>query len=134
MDVDSSTKKPRVYPPHYHGDIVRKLFILGGVIMMATLPIFSELINLPVVLTVLVAVLIVFLAGFQNPSQRWVTILNTLVAMGACVVFEYVGISYFRATESVDPFFLTNQALAFVFLVALYFSSKTFRGAVVKEK
>ena len=124
-------KKP-ILPVHYHGTIVRRLFLIAGIAMMATLPFFSELIFLPSFISVLGIVIIAFLAGLESPEKRWVLVLNTAIASLACALFEYQAV-HFYVTSTTDTtldrwFFWVNQGLAIIFFLALYYSSKTLRA------
>jgi hypothetical protein len=115
---------------------VRKLFLVSGLVMLATLPFFLELISVPLFMSVVAIVVLAFLAGLESPHRKLVIILNTVAAVVGCLVFQYQAASYYLESTSstIDWWFLiTNQALAAVFFFALYFSSKTVRS-LGKEK
>ncbi len=134
--AEEKVQPKNILPPHYHGDIVRKLFLVSGVLMMATLPFFMELINVPLVISVVAIVVLAFLAGLESPNRKLVIILNTIVAIIGCAVFQYQAASYYliSTTMTIDWLFLIiNQGLAGLFFFALYFSSKTVRS-LGKEK
>lgn len=119
---------------HYYGDIVRRIFVGVGITMGVCLPFFQNEINLPVYLSILAIVVIVFLAGWENPRNRFIIILNTIVSVVGCAVFEYTAVSYYLQVQRADvPFFWINQVLALAFFVAIYFSSKTVRGVMMRK-
>ncbi len=121
-------------PLHYHGDAVRRLFIAAAVIMLVSLPFYYSLVSVPLVLSVTSALVVVFLAGLENPRQRWVIIANTIVSLLGAAVFEYAAVEYMSAVVSWrDPFFWINEVIAVIFVVALYYSSKSMRGILLKN-
>lgn len=114
---------------HYYGDVVRKLFLVAALLMVGAYPLFYSFINVPHFLSILAVVIVVLLAGFQNPLHYFVPLINTLVAIIGFVLFEYKSTDvYLNADLYSLEFFLVNQILALLFLAALYYSSKTLRG------
>ena len=133
MNYDEETRSPKNYPPeHYYGDYVRKLFLLGGALMMVTYPFFQKYIDVPLSLSIFIILMIVLLAGFQNPTNRWIVICNTLVAIVACGIFEYRAVHFYLSSgfDEAPLFFLVNELLALIFFVAIYYSAKTSRGVL----
>lgn len=121
-------------PEHYYGDVVRKLFIVSAVGMALALPIFNNLIWWPLFISIIAIVVLAFLGGIQNPRQRWVIFVNAATAAIGAMIFEYNAVDYYlRVPSLLEPFFWANQALAIIFLVAVYYSSKTLRGKVVNK-
>jgi hypothetical protein len=113
---------------HYYGDIVRRLFLIAAFVMAATLPYFSPLIDKPLLMSIVGILVLAVAAGLSSPAYSLTSLLNALVALGAMVVFETYAVQSF--TESgTDVFFLINQGLALIFLVAFYFGIKTLRSA-----
>lgn len=111
---------------HYYGRIVRRLFVVGAVIMAATLPFFSDKIYEPLSLSILVIVVISIVAGFNSPRYYWSVILDVLISAAAAMIFEYYAVNAYRDFRPIN-FFWANQLLMLTFLVALYFSIKTLR-------
>lgn len=116
-------------PLHYYGDIVRKLFLAGAVLMLLTLPFFNDLIAAPVAISILAVIVLGLIAGFVNPRELWVSILNTGIAAGAIFIFEYHAVdTYPIKSARYQILFWVDQVLALLFLIALYYSVKTLRG------
>jgi hypothetical protein len=113
---------------HYYGDIVRRLFLIAAFVMAATLPYFSPLIGKPLLMSIVGILVLAVAAGLTSPAYSLSSILNALVAIGAVVVFETYAVQRFSEFGT-DVFFLINQALALIFLVAFYFGMKTLRSA-----
>jgi hypothetical protein len=136
MEVPSGRPLPKtdILPLHYHGHIVRRLFLIAGITMAGTLPFFTKFISIPLFLSILAIVIIAFLAGLESPEHRYVVVLNTLVASIACAMFEYQAAHFYLTATTSMPldslFFWINQGLAVIFFFALYYSSKTVRGAM----
>jgi hypothetical protein len=111
---------------HYYGDIVRKLFIAGALVMLASLPLVQLFVPLPVFLAILVILVVVLAAGFLAPTQKWTMIVDMCIAGASMLAFEdYAVQSYFDGRAL---FFVVNQALAIIFFVAFYYAVKTVRG------
>ncbi|MBI2109217.1 MAG: hypothetical protein HYT93_03525 [Parcubacteria group bacterium] len=123
---------------HYYGDYVRNMFLIGAVIVLLSLPLFTHLLATPIIYPILVVGVLVVAAGFANPAQKWTMILNVAVAAMGIVFFEYQALLTERMATHVDLhkniFFLESHALALLFLFALYFSIKTVRGRFMKRE
>jgi heme O synthase-like polyprenyltransferase len=116
---------------HYYGDTVRRLFLMGGVLMILTLPLFTQLIPVGSTVAVLVIIVLRFLSGFVSPLHQVVAMINAAIAAAAVFFFEYYAVTGYLlpdATEHKQIFFYTNQILAIIFFFALYYSAKTIRG------
>ena len=118
---------------HYYGDIVRKLFIAGAVIMLLFLPFVLD--RLPVSLFVSLLAIICFglFAGLTNPKQIWVEVVNLIISIAAVVFFEFYAVNFYMLYDAWDLLFLAHQVLAILFFVALYYSTKTVRGMLLSE-
>lgn len=114
--------------PHYHGDGVRVLFVVGAVVLIVAQ---STGANLPLSTpgTVISAVLLVIAAGITNPAQYGIHWLNALIAAAGTIVFGSTAVGRYRAEISVfDPSFIYIEALALLSLIALYLTTRTIRG------
>lgn len=118
---------------HYYGDAVRKLFLGGAVLMLVTLPFFWNLISVPITASITIILLIGVAAGLMNPKILWVAILNTVIAAGAFVAFEYYAVDTYIKYSSTHWLFWIDQLLALDFLVAVYFGVKTVRGWMLEK-
>src|SRR3989344_614495 len=117
---------------HYYGDIVRKLFLVGGATMLVILPFLRFFIPFPIFVSILAILVVGFFAGVIVPTQRWAIIMNACVGAFAFVAFEYYAVDAYGKGNEV--FFLANQFLAIDFFVAFYFAIKTVRGSFVHHK
>lgn len=123
---------PRSVIPHYHGDVVRILFVLAaGLIFLA------ELLNgnLPfsTAATVLIAVLLVISAGITNPAQLWIHWVNLFFSLIGLMLFGGTALTRFRTDAPFSESFLVG-VIAVVFLAALYLSTRTVRGLMVHKE
>lgn len=121
---------PRV--PHYYGDVVRILFVVGAVFMLVTLPVVRDLLSAPLGLSLFGIVLFCLAAGLTKPRNRWSTIANVLIAAAALLVFEYHAVDGYGRYGFENHLFLINQLLAVNFLIAFYYAVKTARGIFIK--
>lgn len=123
---------------HYHGDKVRGLFIIGGLIMIVTYPFFRSLIFAPLPLSIFGCIILAVLGGLMNPEMKWVIVLNTIIPVIAFPFFEYAAVyTYINlspGSEANLAFFWANQALSIIFFLAAYLSTKTLRGALLAGK
>lgn len=129
------SRKDVIY--HYYGDVVRRLFLAGGVVILATLPVVWVLSPILTLLGALIVVGLVFQAGVTTPSKEWTAYANTLIAGIALVMFEYSAIyNYIRYDDSGShtALFYLTQILAIIFFFALYFASKTMRAMILHEQ
>jgi hypothetical protein len=110
---------------HYYGDLVRKLFIVAAVFMVVTLPIFYFTdIHEPLAFSLGAIVILGVAAGLTSPGILLSVAINLCISIVGFFFFEY----YAVRASLYSPFFFTNQILALLFLIALYYSIKTLRG------
>ncbi len=118
-------------PRHYYGDVTRRLFIAGGIIVLVGMPFFADYLKQMVALSAFGVIGIALIAGFANPRSRNVQILLLLVSSAAVLFFESYA-AYLYSTVPLEGrgllFVAATQILAIIFFLALYFSAKTVRG------
>lgn len=134
-EVSESRHLQVVY--HYYGDLVRRLFLAGGVVILFTLPFLWTLVPILTLLGALAVVGLVFQAGITTPRKEWTAYANTVIAGLALVVFEYSAIfNYTRIhkTDANEVLFYMAQLLAIIFFFAFYFASKTMRAMLLHEQ
>lgn len=86
--------------------------------MVLSLPFFQENIDLPVYLSILATLVLVFLAGLTNPKHIWIACLNLVVSVVGFAVFEYKAVITFGEENVI--FVAINQFLALVFFAAIF--------------
>ena len=126
--TDDEEKHKKI--PHYYGDIVRVIFVIAGILMLVFLPIFKDLIVVPVGIAIFVIISVDLFAGLTNPLQKWISLINLFISLSAFIIFETIAVDYFSTSEKL--YASVNQILAFLFFLSLYFSTKTFRGFLAK--
>lgn len=117
---------------HYYGDTVRQLFVVAGLLMLASGPFFRSALPVPAFVSVLAVLLVGLAAGLINPRQLWTIGLNTVVALVGFVVFEYYALMAYGGVSIL--FFWVNQILALIFFIALYLSTKTLRSKCLPDR
>ncbi|OGZ96266.1 MAG: hypothetical protein A2847_00645 [Candidatus Sungbacteria bacterium RIFCSPHIGHO2_01_FULL_50_25] len=123
-------------PAHYYGDIVRRLFVASGILILIGMPFFADYLPYMASVSAIAAILIAITAGTANPRSRGVQILLLAVSALGVLFFEsYAAYSYryFSLSGRGILFFLLMQVLAVLFFFALYFSTKTIRWMVRKK-
>lgn len=128
----------RIHPQqkidHYYGDIVRMLFLVSAMIMLIGLPVVSNYIAIPAIISVVGILVLGLAAGLTNPKQTWDAAINVAVAIVGFVVFESYAVSLYQKLGMDNKFFIANLILGFIFLFAVYFSVKTLRGLLLKPR
>lgn len=122
---------------HYYGDTVRFLFLIAAVIMLVMLPTVSQILNIPIIISVVAILILGLAAGFTNPKQKLNALINVFISATGFLIFESTAVwTYQRGitTERLEYFFIANVALGIIFLLALYFSVKTFRAEIVNPE
>ena len=122
---------------HYYGHTVRTLLLVAGALMIITYPFFTDLVPVPMPVSIGLMVLLVVFGGLINPVQKWLLLISNLVPVVGFIVSEYqaaYGYSHLSIANSRAPvFFWVNQILSLIFFVAIYLSVKTARGRFVQE-
>lgn len=130
-DIDEGPLHHR-HVAHYHGDTVRTLFVVSAVILLVAETTGA---SLPLTMTgiVALAVALVVAAGITNPAQAWIHFLNAIVSIYGAVTFGMYAIEqYHRSHNFTDTTYLFAETLALLFLVAVYFTTKTVRGVLLR--
>lgn len=133
-DSSGESVPPRREIPHYHGDGVRVLFVVGAVVLIIAQ---STGADLPLGTTVAVfsAVLLVVAAGITNPAQFWIHWLNALLAISGTLLFGTTAVEHYRAGLSAfDSSFVYIETLTLLSLIALYFTTRTIRGLYMRPR
>lgn len=118
---------------HYYGDIVRKLFLTTAVIMLFMLPFFTNDIPISVHVALVIVLALSIFAGVTNPKELWVSLLNVIMSTVGVVLIGYYAIDAYTKYSLLSLYFWINQLLALLFLFALYYSTKTFRGFLLRD-
>lgn len=114
---------------HYYGNRVRQIFFACAAVMLIGLPFVKDALAVPAFFSVVAILLLDFLAALTNPKQKWINTANTVTAALGLVIFEFLAIKAFGIHDAL--FFVINQFLALMFLVALYFNTKTLRAMLL---
>lgn len=109
----------------YYGNIVRKLFITNGLVILITLPFVKTLTKGPVFYSLLIVIVLAFFAGITSSKHKKTIFVDVLVSAIGFGVFAYQGVISFQGFISL--FFVTNFVLAILFLFAFYWSVKSAR-------
>lgn len=120
--------------PHYHGDTVRVLLVVAALLIIVSV-FMLETSLLPSVVAVAVAIVLVVAAGITNPAQLWIHWVNAgLAGLGALFFGSSALGSRRTGGVLIDPTaFVFTLTLALVSLVALYLTTRTIRGMVLRE-
>lgn len=117
--------------PHYHGDVVRILFLVGGVIILASLPFYKDLLPVGTSFLTIFVVLLALGGAILNPFQRWTVLIDLVISAAAVVLFEYAAVVGYESSELLLS--MDRQLLAIIFLFALYYSGRTLRAMMMHQ-
>lgn len=118
--------------PHYYGDIVRLIFIIGAIFVLLGIPTMTSILNIPAIIPIISVAVLGITAGITNPVQIFSLRLNVVISIIFLMFFAYMGwYSYTSGTTGFAGFI--NQVSAVLFLIASYFSVKSLRGATVVD-
>jgi hypothetical protein len=113
---------------HFYGYDIRKHFLAATVMLVITILVDKEMLNFNILVGVAGIFIIVMLAGLTTPKNRPVMIADLIVSGIMFVLFEYIAIAaYLKADSFFSIVFILRQAIALIFLGALYLSTKTVR-------
>jgi len=119
--------------PHYHGDEVRVLFVVSAVIIIFAQSTGAEL-PLSTFGAVTSAAALVIAAGVTNPRQTSIHWVNAFFSFVGTLLFGTAAVSHYRSNLSMlEPSFIYVEALALISLVALYFTTRTIRGILMRQ-
>jgi len=121
-------------PVHYYGDTVRVLFLGAAFIMLIGLPTIKSYLALPSIFSVAAILILGLVAGLTNPRQIWEAGLNAIISLAGFLVFESYAVMAYEKYSPTDKFFVANLALSLIFMLAIYFSVKTFRGLFLEKQ
>jgi hypothetical protein len=119
--------------PHYHGRIVRALFLIGALILIVAQSTGADL-PLSTFGTVFGATVLVIAAGITNPNHFWIHWLNALLAVLGALIFGTSVIERYRdGARLFESSFAIIEGLALMSLIALYFTTRTIRGIYLRR-
>jgi hypothetical protein len=115
--------------PHYYGDFVRELLISAALLMLITSPMYADNLSVQLPFLIVGAVVTVVVAALTNPLKRGVIAADTVVSGVGFIIFQYWALQRYQV-DLLQQFIL-REAVAIVFLFALYFSTKTLRNMLL---
>ena len=125
---------PRHTIPHYHGDQVRVIFVVSALIIIVAQSTGAEL-QLSTTGAVFLATALVITAGITNPTLNWIHWVNAIIATINTLLFGTTVVGNYRVGNGVlDVSFIFLEALALLSLIALYLTTRTIRGKLIKQQ
>ncbi|MFA6278945.1 MAG: hypothetical protein WCS97_01730 [Candidatus Paceibacterota bacterium] len=119
--------------PHYHGDAVRALFVIGAILVIVAQSTGADL-PLSTPGAVISAVLLVIAAGITNPAVIWIHWVNSFFAVYGTLLFGMTAVAHYRSGVSIfEPTFFYIEGIALLSLMALYFTTRTIRGMSLRK-
>lgn len=120
--------------PHYYGDTIRKYLLIAGLLLLLAVIFDKELFKFYLIMGGVGVLVFTVLAGLTSPRTKPVIINIAAISAAMFLVFEYFTISGYLQSGIFNVPFLIREALAIIFLVILYYSTKTIRGMSLSEK
>ena len=117
--------------PHYHGDVVRQLFIVTVILMVVGAPFYTETLRTQLPFMIAGALVLAALAALANPHKKWVFLAGAVAAGLGFVVYETWALYQYATSSWLE--FILREVIAVTFLVAFYFSMKTVRAFMLRK-
>ena len=102
--------------------------MLAALLMIGTLPFFNHELPISTPASLVIIAILGLSAGFTDPRQWWMAVLNAIIAIVGTVAYGYFGVTAYETYSEKSWLFWVNEALALIFVTALYYSAKTVRG------
>lgn len=130
MNVFDDNKPIGEHPvPHYYGDFVRECLMGSGVGLLLLVILDKELFQFYIVIGIVGVLAFTILAGMTSPKNRSVIFYIATISAIMFLLFEFFAMDHYqRFGQIFNTIFLLRQAMAILFIVILYFSTKTLRG------
>jgi len=133
MSIGGERVPPHHSMPHYHGDAVRALFVIGAVLIIVAQSTGADL-PLSTAGAVVSAIMLVIAAGITNPAVGWIHWINSFFAVYGTLLFGVTAVDHYRAGVSIfAPAFFYIEGIALISLMALYFTTRTIRGIFLRQ-
>lgn len=118
------------WPKHYHGDMVRVLFVAIAMLIFLT-----EFVGARLPFTsagiISIVLILVISAGITNPVQKWIHIVNMVISIFGTMIFGSIALSKLNVPGATFSQTGAVVLIAVLFLAALYFATRTVRGRFV---
>lgn len=115
--------------PHYHGDVIRQLFIAAVVLMLVGAPFYAGALQVQLPFLIVGALMFAGIAALANPHKKWIFVASAVAAGTGFVVYELWALQQYAESSWIQ--FILREVIAIVFLIAFYFSMKTVRAFVL---
>ena len=112
--------------PHYHGDVLRQLFIAAVILMLVGAPFYANALQIQLPFLIIGALVLAGLAALANPHKKWIFVVSAIAAGAGFVIYELWALQQYAGSSWVQ--FILREVIALVFLIAFYFSMKTVRA------
>ncbi|QQS22712.1 hypothetical protein IPM19_03725 [bacterium] len=112
--------------PHYHGPVVRYLFLTTAVMLLVSLPYATkEAGGFSQSVLVMVIAILVIAAGFTSRIQKAGVVVDFVIAMIGFFIAESSALSLYQAENLDTKIFTTYLAVSIMMLFAMYFSIRS---------
>ncbi len=105
--------------------LARRFFITGAFLMVITMPFIHYQLPVTVEISILIALLIVLIAGITQEAHKLTILVDIIVALAAFIFFARYIIILIIENSIWNWFFWINISLEIIFFFALYYSLRT---------
>jgi hypothetical protein len=130
MSEDMVVRPAHEGPKHYYGDVVRMLFVAAAVLILAAHVVGGSF--LTVGASLVAVVILAVAAGLTNPVQAWVHWVNTGISAIGLFASGSVLLTHVGSAEKISTPSIVALLLTLIFVFALYTSTKTLRGILMR--
>jgi hypothetical protein len=129
MSEDSTLRPLPEGPKHYYGDVVRILFVCAAVLILAAQVVGGAFLTVGASLVAVIVLAVA--AGLTNPVQAWIHWANIFISAIGLLASGSVFLVRFRSEDGIQSSIIA-LILTLIFVFALYSSTKTLRGVLMR--
>lgn len=127
-DTDLTTKPASSKSRFYYSEIVRKIFLTAGVIVLVTMPFLYNKFSPSIFFPIAAVIILTLAAGITTKRQQENIIIDLIISLAGLIVYSFRTVTEFE--HALDLMFVTNILLSCAFLFATYLSVKIWRGEI----
>ncbi len=132
-NAENIKKMESVIPSHYV-PAVRVLLFTAGIVLLLAILIDKGILFFYLSIGIIEVVTLMIFAAFTGKGFKEVYILDFGISLISFLIFEYFAVTRYYAINTFwDQVFLVRQTLAILFVLTVYFSTKTMIARILSK-
>lgn len=128
-DTETTIKTASSRSRYYYSEIIRKLFISAGLIVLVTMPFLYNKFSFLIFFPIAAIIILTLAAGITSKRQPGNILIDLIISLAGLIVYSFRTVTEFQ--HHFDLMFVTNIVLSCLFLFTTYWSVKIWRGEIV---